>query len=109
MNYKTCKALRSWLSERPHVDHIFLFVSRFGTPMSRRAVQKMVKRYMLEIGVEDGSVRTIRHTMTTHHAIWGTDVKTLQEILGHEERSSTERYIEMANKAQRRALQEHAL
>lgn len=77
--------------------------------MSRRAVQKMVKRYMLEIGVEDGSVRTIRHTMTTHHAIWGTDVKTLQEILGHEERSSTERYIEMANKAQRRALQEHAL
>jgi site-specific recombinase XerD len=39
----------------------------------------------------------------------GTDLKTLQETLGHKDLTTTAMYVSLAKKAQRQALQEHAL
>jgi site-specific recombinase XerD len=47
--------------------------------------------------------------MATHHAAKGTDLKVLQETLGHASLSTTSLYVSLAKKAQRQALQEHAL
>jgi site-specific recombinase XerD len=47
--------------------------------------------------------------MATHHISRGTDLKTVQETLGHASLSTTAIYVSLAKNAQRKALQEHAL
>lgn len=109
LNYKACQALASWLKVRPKVDHISLFVTKFSTPMSKRAIQYTVNKYLQAADIKGASVHTFRHTFGTHHAIRGTDLKTIQETLGHADLATTSIYVSLAKKAQRQALQEHAL
>lgn len=109
LNYKACRGVVAWLAERPDVDHEALFVNRFKAPMSRRAIQQAVKKYLEKAGIKDASVRTLRHTMATHHVVQGTDLETLKDILGHEQLESTKIYQKLARKAQRKVVQENAL
>ena len=109
LNHKACKALKAWTSLRPVCYHDSLFVSKYAAPMSRRAIQATVSRYLVEAGIRGASVHSLRHTMATHHAARGTDIRTLQETLGHADLATTAMYVSLAKKAQRRALQEHAL
>jgi integrase/recombinase XerC len=109
LNYKACKALDTWLKVRPNVDHPTLFVTQFNTPMSKRAIQYTVSKYLQSADIQGASVHTLRHTMATHHIARGTDPKTIQETLGHASLETTARYIALAKTAQRKALQEHAL
>ncbi len=109
LNYKACQALAAWLTARPEVDHEALFVTKFKAPMSPRAIQYRVKKYLDEAGIKGASVHTLRHTMATHHVARGTDLKTLQVTLGHADLATTSIYVSLAKKAQRQALQEHAL
>jgi site-specific recombinase XerD len=109
LNYKACRALKNWLQVRPEVEHDGLFVTKFKSPLGPRDIQRLVKKYMEEAGIADASVHTLRHTMATHHVAQGTDLKTVQETLGHESLETTAIYVSLAKKAQREALQEHAL
>lgn len=109
LNYKACKALKLWLSVRPGVEHDALFVSKFGGPLSLRAIQAMISTAMAEASIRGASAHTLRHTMATHHVARGTDLKTVQETLGHADLKTTAGYVQLAKKAQRKALQEHAL
>ena len=68
-----------------------------------------VSKYLKEAEIKGASVHTLRHTMATHHIARGTDLKTVQETLGHASLSTTAMYVQLAKKAQKRALQEHAL
>ncbi len=77
--------------------------------MSVRAIQQRVSKYLAEVGVQAASVHTLRHTMATHHVARGTDLKTVQETLGHASLETTTIYVSLAKKAQRKALQDHAL
>jgi len=47
--------------------------------------------------------------MATDHVARGTDLKTVQETLGHANSKTTSIYVSLAKTAQRKALQEHAL
>ncbi len=47
--------------------------------------------------------------MATHHVANGTDLKTVQETLGHASLATTSIYVSLAKKAQKTALQDHAL
>ncbi|HEV2123791.1 MAG TPA: tyrosine-type recombinase/integrase [Chloroflexota bacterium] len=51
----------------------------------------------------------MRHTMATHHVAKGTDLKTVQETLGHADLATTTMYVSLAKAAQRKALQNNAL
>lgn len=109
LNFKVCRALKTWLAIRPAVPHEALFVSKFETAMGQRAIQTLVAKYMVEAGIKGASVHTLRHTMATHHVAQGTDLKTVQETLGHADLATTALYVSLAKQTQRRALQEHAL
>jgi site-specific recombinase XerD len=109
LNYKACQAIASYLRVRPAVEHDTLFVTKFMTPISKRAVQHTITKYLHEVGITDASTHTLRHTMATHHVARGTDLKTIQETLGHERLETTAIYVSLAKTAQRKALQEHAL
>ncbi len=69
----------------------------------------MIQHYLEEAGIRDASVHTLRHTMATHHVANGTDLKTVQETLGHTSLAMTSIYVSLAKTAQRKALEEHAL
>jgi len=109
VNYKACQAIGSWLRVRPDVEHNSLFVSKFKRPLNRRTIQHAITKYMNETGITGASVHSLRHTMATHHVARGTDLKTIQETLGHASLETTTIYVSLAKKAQRKALQEHAL
>ena len=94
----------------PRLAHLpALFLSQFKQPMSIRAIQQRVQKYLDEAGIEGASVHTLRHTMATHHVARGTDLKTVQETLGHASLATTTIYVSLAKNAQRKALQEQAL
>jgi site-specific recombinase XerD len=109
LNYKACQALAAYIEVRPVVDHQSLWVTKFKTPMSRRAIQYQVKKYLDEAGIKGATVHTIRHTFATHHVARGTDLKTVQETIGHASLATTSVYVSLAKEAQRQALQENAL
>jgi site-specific recombinase XerD len=109
LNYKACKALDTWLKVQPKVDYPTLFVTKFNTSMGKRAIQYTVSKYLQAADIKGASVQTLRHTMATHHIARGTDLKTIQDTLGHASLETTARYIALAKTAQRKVVQEHAL
>jgi site-specific recombinase XerD len=109
LNYKACQALSSYLKVRPPVPHNYVFVSKFNRPFNKRGIQHMISKHLEDCGITGASVHTLRHTFATHHVANGTDLKTVQETLGHATLDTTTIYVSLAKKAQRKALQEHAL
>jgi integrase/recombinase XerC len=109
LNHKACKAIAGYLQVRIDAGYPALFLNKFKEPMSTRAIQLRVEKYLKEAGIEGASVHTLRHTMATHHVARGTDLKTVQETLGHKSLATTTIYVSLAKTAQRKALQEHAL
>jgi integrase/recombinase XerC len=109
LNYKACQAIATYLKFHPSVETDGLFVSNLKRPLSKRRIQHAIAGYLKEAGIIDASVHAMRHTMATHHIARGTDIKTVQETLGHASLNTTTIYVSMAKKTQRQALQEHAL
>jgi site-specific recombinase XerD len=110
LNHKACKAVAAYLTVRPDINgETALFLSQFKQQMSTRAIQERITKYLTEAGIQGASVHTLRHTMATHHVAHGTDLKTVQETLGHADLKTTSISVSLAKTAQRKALQEHAL
>ena len=109
LNHKACRALKAWLAVRPDIDDPALFVTKFREPMGARTIQNIVKKYLAEAGIKNASVHTLRHTFATHHVAKGTDLRTVQETLGHADLKTTSIYVSTAKEAMKRDLQDHAL
>ena len=77
--------------------------------MTTRAVRYLVMKYPERIGIHGASVYTQRHLMATHTLAKGGDLKSVQEMLGHESLETTQIYLGLAKKVQRRMVQELAL
>ncbi|MBK6769377.1 MAG: tyrosine-type recombinase/integrase [Ardenticatenales bacterium] len=111
LNYKACRVLKTWKATRHKraegCDAVF--VSKYGLRLSKRAIQDTVAKHLAAAKITGASVHSLRHTMATHHIARGTDLKTVQETLGHADLATTALYVSLAKQAQKRALQEHAL
>ncbi len=76
-----------------------LFLTSKGKSMNRIAVWKMVKKYAKYAGiVKTISPHTFRHSFATHLLDNGADLRVIQEMLGHSNISSTDRYTHISNK-----------
>ena len=96
------KALDAYLPERNKKqlsDNRALFGSRDNNRISVSAVHRMVKKYLLIAGldVESFSAHKLRHTAATMMLSGGVDVKTVQEVLGHENLNTTQIYTHIEN------------
>lgn len=70
------------------------FISRNGNRLSRSAVHDMVKKTLLKAGIDPSSYSShkLRHTAATLMLQNGVDVRTLQEVLGHDHLNTTQIY-----------------
>jgi len=91
------KAIDAYLVERNKKvlsDNRALFGSRDGNRISVTAVHRLVKKALLQAGLDSTqlSAHKLRHTAATMMLSGGVDVKTVQEVLGHENLNTTQIY-----------------
>ena len=91
------KAIDAYLPERSKkvlTDNRALFGSRDNNRISVSAVHRLVKKALLQAGLDSTqySAHKLRHTAATMMLSGGVDVKTVQEVLGHENLNTTQIY-----------------
>lgn len=76
----------------------YVFINRYGKPISRQSVFKFIKLECLKKGIKkDISPHTIRHTFATHLLQNGADLRVIQELLGHSDITTTQIYAHLVN------------
>ncbi len=96
------KAIDAYLPERQKKvlsDNRALFGSREDNRISVTAVHRLIKKYLLMAGLDatQFSAHKLRHTAATMMLSGGVDVKTVQEVLGHENLNTTQIYTHIEN------------
>jgi len=115
LNKSCIDAIESYLKVRPHdgvKDRNALFISKRKTRISREMVQSIVKKFIQLSGLDSTrySAHKLRHTAATLMYQHGNvDIRSLQEILGHESISTTEIYTHVDSSQLKEAVASNPL
>lgn len=112
MGEMASRAIRRYLDHRPvpagrkYEDRLFL--NREGKSLSRVYVFKMIKRQAMLAGIrKEISPHTLRHSFATHLIENGADLRSVQDMLGHESILTTEIYTHIDSSSWQRAILSH--
>lgn len=107
---EACRAaLRRYLDQErvPPSEGSPLFTNAQGRRLTTRTVQNIVKRWALRAGLPPNtSPHTLRHSFATHLLDGGADLKTVQQLLGHESLATTQIYTHISVDRLRQAVEE---
>jgi len=81
--------------ENIEVEH--LFVTPLGRSLNRQIIHKLVKKYADKCGLPDVSPHTLRHSFATHLVQNSADIRSVQQMLGHADISTTQIYTHMTD------------
>lgn len=93
---KAVCAIKSYLDDRPDRPEA-LFLNKNGTRLSRRGVYDIVEKYIKQTSCTKGiSPHVLRHSFATHLLNRGADLRSVQELLGHVNLSTTQIYTHVS-------------
>lgn len=93
------KYIEEGRSKNPGKNTKYIFLNRYGKPLSRQYFFLQIKKYALEAGIKkDISPHTLRHSFATHLYDHGAELRAIQEMLGHQNISTTEIYTHISSK-----------
>ncbi len=103
---KALQAVRSYLDGVParfqkkeDGPHGALYLNRSGTRLTDRSVRRLIVKYARQISLKQGiSPHTLRHTFATHLLDRGADLRSVQELLGHANLSTTQIYTHVTTR-----------
>ena len=83
-----------------------LFLQR-GKPLTRQLAWSIIKSYAENLGLENVSPHTLRHSFATHLLQHGADSRSVQALLGHSDISTTQIYTHITDRHLRKAYDNH--
>lgn len=88
-----------------------LFISQKGQRLSHRAIERMVKKYFVKANLDATrlSPHKLRHTAATNMLNANTDIRVIQQALGHETLQTTQIYAHVSNASLREAFLNNSL
>lgn len=115
LNNACLQAIEAYIKVRPVngiTDKNALFISKRKQRISKESVQKIVKKYIKEAGLDPQrySTHKLRHTAATLMYKYGNvDIRALQELLGHQSIATTEIYTHLDQQQLRDAVSKNPL
>ena len=92
--------IKSYLALRRKHENIEvrnLFVSPAGQPLNRQLIHSLVKEYAEKCGLQGISPHTLRHSFATHLVQNRADIRSVQQMLGHADISTTQIYTHITD------------
>jgi tyrosine recombinase XerC len=95
---KAMELLREYMKKLRDISRTnILFVNRRGGRLTTRAIEMMIKKYALAAGIDKKvTPHTLRHSFATHMLDRGADLRSVQELLGHANLSTTQIYTHLS-------------
>jgi integrase/recombinase XerD len=92
--------LKSYLAQRRKIENIgidTMFVTSLGKPLNRQVIHKMISEYGEKCGFQGVSPHTLRHSFATHLVQNRADIRSVQQMLGHADISTTQIYTHITD------------
>jgi integrase/recombinase XerD len=97
LSKKLLETLREYYAE--YKPKVFLFEGQYGEAYSIRSAQSILQEAKQKAGIrKKGGIHMLRHSYATHLMEAGTDIRIIQELLGHNSITTTMRYTHVSKK-----------
>lgn len=97
LSVKLLETLRQYCREAKTMPKTWLFPGAGDKPIDERTIQKIVKAVAMKAGIRKRvTPHTLRHSFATHLLESGTNIRTIQQLLGHRSLNSTAIYTHVA-------------
>jgi integrase len=88
--------LAAALRQHRHLSSTHVLCLKDGSPLTRKTVQSWMRRLSRRSGVSTTGVHMLRHSFCSHLAMRGAPARAIQELAGHQDLSTTQRYMHLS-------------